>query len=76
MTADFRHLLEAKASFMASSRDYEGCSKAIIGVPMDATQLVFALAPDWHLTGCEKYRKVLKNTVFIRINPLDEIEFL
>lgn len=37
MAGDFRELLEEKASFMASSRDYEQSSKVIIGIPMDAT---------------------------------------
>jgi agmatinase len=37
MSEDFRQLLEEKASFMASSRDYDRCSKIIIGIPMDAT---------------------------------------
>jgi agmatinase len=37
MSENFRQLLEEKANFMASSRDYEQCSKVIIGIPMDAT---------------------------------------
>lgn len=37
MGGDFRGLLEKKASFMASSRDYEHSAKVIIGIPMDAT---------------------------------------
>ena len=37
MAGDFRELLEEKAHFMASSRDYEHCSKVIVGIPMDAT---------------------------------------
>ncbi|MGS0764121.1 agmatinase [Syntrophomonas curvata] len=37
MGGDFRELLEEKASFMASSRDYEQSAKVIIGIPMDAT---------------------------------------
>jgi agmatinase len=37
MSEDFRQLLEEKANFMASSREYDQCSKVIIGIPMDAT---------------------------------------
>jgi len=37
MAGEFKQLLEEKASFMASSRDYEQSSKVIIGIPMDAT---------------------------------------
>ncbi|MDD3271782.1 MAG: agmatinase [Syntrophomonadaceae bacterium] len=37
MSEDFRQLLEEKARFMASGRDYEQCAKVIIGIPMDAT---------------------------------------
>jgi agmatinase len=37
MAGEFKQLLEEKASFMASSRDYQHSSKVIIGIPMDAT---------------------------------------
>ncbi|MDD3271475.1 MAG: agmatinase [Syntrophomonadaceae bacterium] len=37
MSDNFRQLLEEKARFMASSREFEQCSKVIIGIPMDAT---------------------------------------
>ena len=37
MSEDFRQLLEEKANYMASNRDYDRCSKVIIGIPMDAT---------------------------------------
>lgn len=37
MVHQFREMLDEKASFMASSKDYNQSSKVIIGIPMDAT---------------------------------------
>ncbi|MGI5912479.1 MAG: agmatinase [Syntrophomonadaceae bacterium] len=37
MLYDFKEILDEKACFMASSKDYDKSSKVIIGIPMDAT---------------------------------------